>query len=140
MIVVIDTNVLIQASAGSHPYSRIVDGWVDGRYFWAVSTDIMLEYEEVMSRMLGAARWQKFARFMDLIDAVDGWLVRIATFFHFLTVPADRDDDKFVDCAISAHADFIITEDRHFKALAGRGYKPQPIHPEDFIRTYLLNP
>lgn len=137
MIVVIDTNVVIQASDGSHPFSRIVDGWIQGKFLWAVSTDILLEYEEVMTRMLGAARWQKFVRFMDLIDAADGSLLRIATFFQFLTVPFDRDDDKFADCAISVHADFIITEDRHFRPMIGSGYKPQPILPSDFIARCL---
>jgi len=137
MIVVIDTNVVIQASDGSHPFSKIIDGWVDGKFLWAVSTDIMFEYEEVMTRMLGTKRWQKFVRFMDLIDAVDGSLVRIATFFQFLTVPHDRDDDKFADCAISVHADFVITADRHFKPMVGSGYKPQPISPQDFIAKYL---
>ena len=137
MTVVIDTNVLIQAADGSHPFARIMDGWVDGKFQWAVSTDILLEYEEVMTRMMGAARWKKFVRFMDLIDAADGSLLRIATFFQFLTVPNDRDDDKFADCAISVHADFIITQDRHFKPLIGSGYKPQPIAPEDFISRHL---
>jgi putative PIN family toxin of toxin-antitoxin system len=137
MIVVMDTNVVIQASDGSHPFSKIIDGWVDGKFLWAVSTDILFEYEEVMTRMLGALRWQKFVRFMDLIDAVDGSLVRIATFFQFLTIPYDRDDDKFADCAISVHADFVITSDRHFKPMAGAGYKPQPISPQDFIAKYL---
>ena len=136
MIVVIDTNVVIQASDGSHPFSRIFDGWVQGKFMWAVSTDILFEYEEVMSRMLGSARWQKFVRFMDLTDAADGSLLRIATFFHFLAVPSDRDDDKFADCAISIHADFIVTEDWHFKPLVGSGYKPQPISPEEFITRF----
>jgi len=137
MTVVIDTNVVIQASDGSHPFSRIIDGWVQGKFLWAVSTDILLEYEEVMTRMLGGARWLKFIRFMDLIDAADGSLLRIATFFHFLAIPFDRDDDKFADCAISVQADFIITEDRHFKPLVGSGYKPQPILPEEFTAKYL---
>ena len=137
MIAVLDTNVVIQATDGSHPFSKIIDGWVQGKFLWAVSTDILLEYEEVMSRMLGAARWQRFVRLMDLVDAADGSLLRIATFFQFLTVPFDRDDDKFADCAISVHADFIVTADRHFKPMIGSGYKPQPISPEDFIATHL---
>jgi len=48
MIIVIDTNVLIPATDGSHPFHRIIDGWVQGKFLWAVSTDIMFEYEEVM--------------------------------------------------------------------------------------------
>jgi predicted nucleic acid-binding protein len=80
MIVVIDTNVLIQASDGSHPFSRIIDGWVQGKFLWAVSTDILFEYEEEMTRMVGSARWRKLVRFMNLMDAADGSLLRIATF------------------------------------------------------------
>ena len=137
MTVVIDTNVVIQASDGSHRFSRIIDAWVQGRFIWAVSTDILFEYEEVMTRMLGPARWQKFVRFMDLIDAVDDSLLRVAPYFQFLTIPADRDDDKFADCAISVHADFIITEDRHFRPLRGSGYKPLPISPDSFLEQYL---
>ena len=28
-----------------------------------------------------------------------------------------KDDDKFVDCAIAANADYIVSEDSHFNAL-----------------------
>jgi hypothetical protein len=37
----------------------------------------------------------------------------------------------------SAHADWIVTEDSHFKALIGSGFKPQPIKPGDFIARVL---
>ncbi|MEO5913852.1 MAG: hypothetical protein ABIS50_06440 [Luteolibacter sp.] len=50
---------------------------------------------------------------------------------------ADRDDDKFADCAITADADFIVTSDSHFRVLNGSGYRPQPITPEAFIDRYL---
>ena len=40
------------------------------------------------------------------------------SFFHFhLLSDVDKDDDKFVDCAISANADYIVTEDSHFRKL-----------------------
>ena len=32
-------------------------------------------------------------------------------------ITADPDDNKFVDCAVSANAKYIISNDRHFKAL-----------------------
>jgi uncharacterized protein len=53
------------------------------------------------------------------------------------TSSADRDDDKFADCAITANADFIVTSDAHFRVLAGSGYRPQPITPEMFIERVL---
>jgi len=57
--------------------------------------------------------------------------------FHFLTIPADPDDDAFADCAIAADADYIITSDHHFDALKNSGFKPRAITPEDFIRRFL---
>lgn len=29
----------------------------------------------------------------------------------------DGDDNKFVDCALNGRADFIVTDDRHFRIL-----------------------
>ena len=29
----------------------------------------------------------------------------------------DADDNKFVDCAIAANADYIVTNDKHFQIL-----------------------
>ena len=37
--------------------------------------------------------------------------------FHFHLIEQDKDDNKFVDCAIAANAQFIVSEDSHFKHL-----------------------
>ena len=37
--------------------------------------------------------------------------------FQFRLIEQDVDDNKFVDCAIVANAQYIVTEDRHFKVL-----------------------
>lgn len=40
------------------------------------------------------------------------------SYYHFhLLSDVDKDDDKFVDCAITADADYIVTEDSHFDLL-----------------------
>ena len=41
----------------------------------------------------------------------------INTYFHFHLIEKDKDDNKFVDCAVAANARFIVSEDRHFDAL-----------------------
>lgn len=64
-------------------------------------------------------------------------ILRVSPTFRFHLIGADADDDKFADCAIAAEADYIVTEDRHFDALRGSGYKPQPVTPEEFIRGHL---
>lgn len=37
--------------------------------------------------------------------------------FRFGLIEQDPDDNKFVDCAIIAGADYIVSEDAHFRAL-----------------------
>lgn len=40
------------------------------------------------------------------------------TFFKFNLIEADADDNKFVDCAITVNAEYIVSEDAHFRILA----------------------
>lgn len=39
------------------------------------------------------------------------------TYVHFELLSTDLDDNKFVDCAIAADAEYIVTNDKHFEAL-----------------------
>ena len=41
----------------------------------------------------------------------------VNVFFHWNLIETDPDDNKFVDCAISANANYIVTEDKHFNVL-----------------------
>jgi putative PIN family toxin of toxin-antitoxin system len=140
MIVCLDTNTVVQALAEGHPFHPILDAWVAGQVTWAVSTKVLLEYEEVLTRLSGPARWRKLARLMDLAELTSGNLLRVTPSFHFNIVTADPDDNIFADCAITAGADYLITEDQHFTALRDAGYKPQPITPLEFIAGFIAHP
>ena len=137
MIVCIDTNTVVQALAEGHPFHPILDSWIQGRVAWAVSTEVLLEYEEVITRMSGPARWRRLARLMDLADLTSGNLIRSTPSFHFQIITADADDNIFTDCAVTAGADYLITEDSHFAPLRTAGYKTQPITPNEFIARHL---
>ena len=102
-----------------------------------MSTAILLEYEEIFVPRLGAARWREFLELLDVIAELRGNLRHVEASFRFHLIAADPDDDKFVDCAIAAEAEWIITEDAHFDALRGSGHKPQPIAPAQFIARFL---
>jgi predicted nucleic acid-binding protein len=41
----------------------------------------------------------------------------ITTSYRFNLITTDPDDNKFVDCAITAGATFIVSNDRHFAEL-----------------------
>ena len=137
MTVVIDTNCLLQALRRGHPFSPVPDAWVQGRLVWAVSTPVLLEYEEVITRRSGPERWRKLTRLMDLAEITSGNLQRVSPSFQFRVISADPDDNIFTDCAITADAEYVITDDRHFAPLANAGYRPQPITPQKFINGVL---
>ncbi|MGJ8697715.1 MAG: putative toxin-antitoxin system toxin component, PIN family [Verrucomicrobiaceae bacterium] len=137
MIVCLDTNVLVQARAAGHEFFPILDAWVAGKLTLAVSTPILLEYEEVIARMSGREHWQKFARLMDYVELTVGATVRVTPQYRFQVINDDPDDNIFTDCAITAGADYIVTQDRHFAPLATAGYQPKPINPIDFISKFL---
>ena len=41
----------------------------------------------------------------------------VTPYYKWNLITADPDDNKFVDCALNAGADFIVTNDRHFGVL-----------------------
>jgi uncharacterized protein len=97
MIVCLDTNIVVQAMAEGHPFHSILDAWVAGRVTWAVSTKVLLEYEEVLTRLSGPARWRKLASLMDLAELTSGNLLRVTPSFHFNIITTDPDDNIFAD-------------------------------------------
>lgn len=140
MMVVLDTNALIQVFGHASPLAPIQDALLRGRLHLAVSTPILLEYEEVTVRYAGAQRWQDVWAFLTLISRLHGSVHHIGPRYRFHTITGDPDDDCFADCAIASGSDHLITSDHHFDVLAGSGYKPQPITPEEFIHRHLGSP
>lgn len=138
MIVVIDTNTLLQALSSSSPFRPVLEAWFSGRLTWVVSTEILLEYEEVIVRNCGVARWVMFQKMREMVEELRPPSFKLVSpTFRFRLITADPDDDKFADAAITAGADFIITADRHFETMRHSGHRPQPITPEDFIENVL---
>jgi putative PIN family toxin of toxin-antitoxin system len=135
MTVCVDTNVLIQARSKRHRFGVILDGFMFGLMDWAVSNRVVTEYREILSAKAGQAAWSTLENFIELVDR-SGNVRWISPHYQFRIISADPDDNAFTDCAIAAHADYVITEDSHFAPLANAGYKPQPITPDEFIARY----
>ncbi len=137
MVVCIDSNVLLGMFTPRHAHRPIFDAWFEGRLRWAVSTEIMLEYQETMQRHASQSKAEVMMQIIALVNAQHGNLLPVSPSFRFHLIIGGPDDNKFADCAIAAEADFIITADQHFEAMRGSGYKPQPMTPEEFIRRHL---
>ena len=89
----------------------------------------MLEYQEVLTDRVGAARWSVLEKLLDISDNA----VRVSPSYRFRLIHSDLDDNKFADGAVAAEAEYIVTADHHFQAMQGSGLKPQVLTPEAFI-------
>ena len=135
--VCVDTNVVLRMRGSSGDFRPLWLALTSGQLAWVVSTEILLEYEELLVARGGSDRWQSLWTLMQLISHRFGTIPLVDPQFRFSVITVDPDDNKFVDCAIVANADFIITEEAHFKPLATAGYKPQAITPVSFIQDWL---
>ena len=67
MIIVIDTNALLQIFSPRSKTPEIVDALINGQLSWAVSNEVLSEYEEMVCERSGAARWQQVERVIQLL-------------------------------------------------------------------------
>lgn len=136
MIVCVDTNVMLSAMARQSPIAPLFKAILTEQIHLAVSVPILLEYEEIAAERGGAAFASKLMLWLSLVLQRQGsHLVNPAFQFHL--IPSDADDNKFADCAVTANADYVITDDVHFAPLANKGYRAQPITPLEFIQRQL---
>ena len=111
--IVLDTNCLLQALPRRSPYHKIWSEILAGHVSLCVNTEILNEYEEIIARKTNA----------DIAHNVVEAIARLHTteflnvYYPFRLIEADADDNKFVDCAIAADAELIVTNDKHFDVL-----------------------
>lgn len=129
--IVLDTNCLLQALPSNSPFHKIWTEILDGNICLCVNTDILEEYEEV----LALKTTPEIAR--NIIDAIVNLTTTVFqnTYVHFELLPADSDDNKFVDCAVASDAEYIVTNDKHFNPLKTIPWpKVEIIKIVDFIK------
>ena len=112
--VVLDTNCLIQALPTKSLYHKVWTDFLEGKYRLCVSNEILMEYEEILAEHTSP---QVAHNVVEAIARHPQTYYRESYFRFHLLSDIDKDDDKFVDCAITANADYIVTEDSHFKHL-----------------------
>jgi uncharacterized protein len=138
MTVCLDTGVFLQIFGRKQPFYAILRALLDGRLVLALSTEILLEYEEVTVGLSGVGRWRDVVALLESLAQLHGNILQVEPQYRLGVIHDDPDDNKFCDCAIAAVADFVVTEDKHFAALKSAGYRPQPIAPDEFIRLHLV--
>lgn len=76
--------------------------FVDGKNKLCVSNEILEEYIEILQRLTD----NETAEYVVKTILNSPFVELITPFYHFNLITVDPDDNKFVDCAISANAHY----------------------------------
>ena len=131
--IVLDTNILISALLFKGELSKIVDLWEKGKITPVISKETFEEFRDVL-------KYPKFSLTKDEVKTIVE--EKILPFFEVIDISVnvngickDPGDDKFLSCAVSASADFIVTGDKDFCSL--KRYKSTVIiKASDFLRMF----
>lgn len=112
--IVLDTNCLLQILSRRSVNHFVWQGFVRGDYYLCVSTEILEEYEEIISTKMSPT----VAAYMVELLLRSPYTLKYDAHYRWELITKDHDDNKFVDCAIAANASFIVSDDSHFKVLS----------------------
>lgn len=108
--IVLDTNCLLMSLPKISPYRIIWDEFLEGKLVLCVTSEIVDEYLEIIGQKTTA----------DIASNVVSVILSqknvefITPYYKMHLIQADEDDNKFVDCAFTAGASCIVSNDSHF--------------------------
>ena len=131
MRIVVDTNVIVSGIYFGGLPRKVLELWREEAFKLICSPEIMEEYEDVLKRLeikTGRTPSVLVPQFMNL-------LLRNSTIIqsnHNIKVSRDPEDDKFVNCALSGKALYIVSGDSDLLDL-GEVEGIQIITAKDFV-------
>jgi len=113
MRIVLDTNCLLVSVQEYSDFFWLWQAFCYNKFILCYSNEILNEYQEILSRYYSSS----LAKYV--VDAILNApnTEQITVYYKWQLIFTDPDDNKFVDCAISANANYIVTNDKHFKTL-----------------------
>lgn len=114
------------------PYHDIWIDFLQNRFVLCVSNEMLNEYSEIIAQKATALIADRLV--MELLYRKN--VKMIVPSFRFDLIKADPDDNKFVDCAITANADYLVSNDRHFRVLKSTPYpKVNLVTVEEYMKN-----
>lgn len=128
---IIDTNVFISGLIKSVSCRKIIKALGETKFTLVISPQILDELVGVIAR-------PKFHNIIlretaeKLIETIKTQAILVKPAKHFDVIKNDPDDNRFIEAAVEAKADFIVSEDSHLLSLKTfRGISI--INPRDFL-------
>ena len=111
--VVIDTNCLVQMISIHSLYRPIWNAFLAGKFQLCISNEILEEYQEIIEEQTTS----RIAENVILLILNRKNVTFVDPHFRLGLIAEDPDDNKFVDCAFAANAEYLVSDDKHFKIL-----------------------
>lgn len=113
MKLVIDTNILLVSISRRASTNWLFQALLAGEFTLCVTTDILNEYAEIIGQKMGHQTAENVMTVLSYLPNVE----HVNKYFNWQLIKDDYDDNKFVDCAVACNANFLATNDKHFKVL-----------------------
>lgn len=113
MRIILDTNILLVSVSKKSRYYWVFEAFLKKEYELCVTTDILIEYEEVIIAHMGREVANTVLQIIEKSSNVNF----VTNYFKWRLIDKDPDDDKFVDCSVSGNASYIVSHDGDFKVL-----------------------
>lgn len=134
----IDTNVMVSALIQrSYPYRIIYELFVEDKFSLYISSELLKEYFEVLSR-------PKFLRYPDFFQQAERLLADIELKARMvepsikLDLLPDKDDNKVLELAFECRANFIITGNTT-DFTSDRFHETQIVSPREYWEKFRPN-
>jgi uncharacterized protein len=94
-------------------YRIIFDNLLANQFNLIISNDILSEYTEIIAQKANVNVANNISEMLLALSNVQ----KQDVFYKWNLVEIDKDDNKFVDCAIAGNADYLVSNDKHFNCL-----------------------
>lgn len=124
-MIVVDVNIILAALRSSLGASHVVlRAMLEGRLAFAISPAVALEYEDVLKRpgILGPSSSISSSDVDTVINALLKQAKLVSPYFRYRPFLDDPKDDLYIECALCAGAQRIVSNDKHFQHPAVRGF------------------
>lgn len=127
---ILDTNVVISGIFWKGPPFRVLDAWQEQCFRLVISVPILEEYRRVLAEMAGEHFSPVLHSILGLIELHSEMVEPISL---AKAVCNDPDDDKFIEAAVAAAADYVVSGDTALLRLKDhRGIRM--VKPAEFLR------
>ena len=127
---ILDTNVVISGIFWKGAPFEVLRAWQKQRFRLAISPPILDEYRRVLHEMIEGRPSPVAVSIIELIE-IHSDMVKPVSFAR--TVCSDPDDDKFLEAAVAASADYVVSGDAALLRLKNHR-RVQIVRPAQFLR------